>query len=428
MVLTGLGVGHPPLSLGPRWVQDQPISRLLAPCLMEAQPLNDEALGRALETRADEGVTALYRLMAATAAERLGPTPRVAPLDRPSFPVDGHSHRDTSPDAQVVPSTRGSRREHRPDRKHVMLALRVEPHAGIAVRMQPLSGHSREAPACGQVVQAPMAPLHTTDGPTDLVADRALYRADHLPPLAEPRLPWLTRVPATVRAAPAALAPADPQTMAPRLDGYRSRVLASTSGGVAPRGVLIASEPRLPQAQRTVDTHLFKPRAPAVHAGKKRCRTALACAAAAPQALSTVAHGVQATFLAPPTVRSTPRDGQRGRPGPDPPPAQGVDASEGGLASRVAVRQARVDQHRGGLLALTRWTTPSSRPRSDSRGHRPRAGGTRRSCPPGPTRSGRVAVSQNARAEQALVLVMTGCRLVSAALASRLRQALQDPG
>jgi transposase len=77
MVLNGLGFVHQQLSLGPRFFQDQPTSRLLAPGLIEAKQLNDEALGRALETLYADGLTALYRLMAATAAERLGLSPRV---------------------------------------------------------------------------------------------------------------------------------------------------------------------------------------------------------------------------------------------------------------------------------------------------------------------------------------------------------------
>lgn len=83
----------------------------------------------------------------------------------------------------------------------------------------------------------------------------------------------------------------------------------------------ISSEHRLPQAQGTVDKHLFKHSAQEVKAFKKLCRTALACAADAQQALSTFEHGLQATFLAQSTVRSTPRYGQRGRPGPDTQPA-----------------------------------------------------------------------------------------------------------
>jgi transposase len=139
--------------------------------------------------------------------------------------------------------------------------------------------------------------------------------------------------------------------MAPLLDGDRDRVLTSTSGGVAQRWVLISSAHRLPQAQRTVDKHLFKHSEQEVKAFKKLCRTALACAADAQQALATFEHGLQGTFLAQSTVRSTPRYGQRGRPGPDTQPAQVVYAIEGALASRIAVRQALVDQLRCFLLA-----------------------------------------------------------------------------
>jgi hypothetical protein len=53
-----------------------------------------------------------------------------------------------------------------------------------------------------------------------------------------------------------ALAQATPETIAPLTEGYRYQALASTFGGVAQRWVLIYSEHRRPQAQRTVDKHL----------------------------------------------------------------------------------------------------------------------------------------------------------------------------
>ena len=71
MVLNGLGFINQTLYLVPRFFQHQPTSRLMAPRVIPAQ-LHDEALGRALDTLYDSGVTALYRLMAATAATRLG--------------------------------------------------------------------------------------------------------------------------------------------------------------------------------------------------------------------------------------------------------------------------------------------------------------------------------------------------------------------
>src|SRR5262245_54989388 len=134
-----------------------------------------------------------------------------------------------------------------------MLELIVEHQAGIPVLMQPLSGNSRDAPAFGQVIKDHIAQLHTTYGMTYLVADSALYSADNLQKLAETQLQWITRVPATLAEAQAILAQADPQTMAPLTEGYRYRVVPSSYGGVAQRWVLIHSEWRQAQAQRTVN-------------------------------------------------------------------------------------------------------------------------------------------------------------------------------
>ena len=78
----------------------------------------------------------------------------------------------------------------------------------------------------------------------------------NLDKLAQTAIKWITRVPATVRDAQVALAHADPPAMAPLQEGYRYHELTSTYGGVEQRWVLIYSEARQPQAQRTVDKQL----------------------------------------------------------------------------------------------------------------------------------------------------------------------------
>jgi transposase len=55
-----------------------------------------------------------------------------------------------------------------------MLDLIVEHQAGIPVLMQPLSGNSSDATACGQIVREHITQLRTTYGTTSLVADSAL--------------------------------------------------------------------------------------------------------------------------------------------------------------------------------------------------------------------------------------------------------------
>jgi len=69
MVLNGLGFINQALSLVPRFFQNKPTSRLISLRVTPDQ-LNDDALGRALDTLYRYGVTELYSLIAATAAER----------------------------------------------------------------------------------------------------------------------------------------------------------------------------------------------------------------------------------------------------------------------------------------------------------------------------------------------------------------------
>jgi transposase len=90
------------------------------------------------------------------------------------------------------------------------------------------------------------------------VADSALYSEANLDMLAQTAITWITRVPATVHDAQVALAQADPPAMASLQEGYRYHALTATYGGVEQRWVLISSEARQPQAQRTVNKQLHQ--------------------------------------------------------------------------------------------------------------------------------------------------------------------------
>ena len=196
MGLNGLGLINQALDLVPSFFQNKPTSRLISPRVAPAQ-LNDDARGRALDTLDGYGVTALYRLMAATAAKRLGLAPRFAPLDRTSLHVDGRDNSDEEPTAQIIHSTRGYSRDHRPDLNQVMMELIVEPQAGLPVLMKPLSGNSSDAQDFGEVIRTHVHQLHITYGMTYGVADRAIYSEANLQKLAQTPMKWSTRVPAT---------------------------------------------------------------------------------------------------------------------------------------------------------------------------------------------------------------------------------------
>ena len=425
MVLNGLGFVNQQLYLVPMFFHNKPTHRLIGPGI-EATHLNDDTLGRVLDTLYETGVTELYSLIAVTAAQRLGLTPTFAHLDSTSFHVDGRYNSAEEPDAHVIHITRGYSRDHRPDLNQVMLDLIVEHQAGIPLLMKPLSGNTSDASDFGQVVSQHLQQLHLAYGTTYLVADSALYSEANLQRLAHTKSKWITRVPATLTAAQAALADAHPETMEPLLEGYRSHVLASTYGGVAQRWVLIYSEHRQPQAQRTVDKHLRQRSTDELKAFQNLCRTAFACEADARQALTAFAHGLHVTTLPEVTIRALPRYRKRGRPAQGAPPAQVLYQIEGALASSLATREALVAQQSCFILATNELDDASLPPQAvleAYKGQKHAERGFRFLKDPRFLASS--LYLKKPERIMALLMVMTVCLLVYAALEYRIRQALK---
>ena len=426
LVLNGRGLINQARYLGPRFFQSQPTSRLLSPRVAPDQ-LNDEARGRTSDTLYAYGVTELYRLTAATAAERLGLTPRVAQLESTRVHVEGRDNRDEAPEGQGIPITRGSSRAHRPDLQHVLLGLSVEHQAGIPILRQPRSGNRSDAQTLGQVIRAHLEPWPTTSGVTSVVADRALYSAANLQQLAQTARKGSTRVPATVREAQAALAQGDLQALASRQAGDRDHEVTSTSGGMAQRWGLIDSGPRQPQAQRTVDRQLRQPSDQEGNARKTLGSSTFACEAAARQALASCEQDVQATCLSARSRRATPRSGLRGRPRHGTPPAQLVYQIDAAVASSLTTRQARSDRQRRFLRApneLDHTQLPPQEVWAGDKGQGQAARGVRLLKDPQLLAASRYL--KKPERMRALRMGMTVCRLVDAALEYRLRQARKD--
>lgn len=426
MVLNGLGCINQALYLVPRFFQNKPTYRLVSPRITPEQ-LNDDALGRALETLYTYGVTELYSLIAATAAEHLGLAPRFGHLDSTSFHVDGRYNSAEEPEAQVVHITRGYSRDHRPDLNQVMLELMVEHQAGIPILMKPLSGNSSDAQDFGEAVRAHMQQLHTTYGMTYLVADSALYSEANLQKLAQTHMKWITRVPATVSAAQAILAQADPQSLASLKAGYRYHEFPSNYGGIEQRWVLIYSELRQAQARRTVDKQWRQQSDKETKAFKQLCRTTFACEADARQALSTFEQDLQTLYLAASTVHAQPRYSKRGRPGPDARPDQVVYQIDGALASTLTARQALIDQHCCFILATNELDNTQLPPLEILEGYKAQVQVERgfRFLKDPQFLASSLYLKKPERI-MALLMVMTVCLLVYAALEYRIRQALHD--
>jgi transposase len=426
MVLNGLGFVNHALYLVPRFFHNKPTSQLISP-RVTADQLNDDALGRALDTLYAYGVTELYTLLAARAAKRLGLGASYAHLDSTSFHVDGRYNCDDPPTEHVVHITQGYSRDHRPDLNQVMLELIVEHQAGIPVLMKPLSGNSSDAKSFAQTVSDHIEQLQSTYGTRYLVADSALYSAENLGILQDTHAKWITRVPATVRDAQVALAQADPDRMAPLKMGYRYHTLHSTYGDVAQRWLLIYSAPRRCQAQRTVTKRWRTHSEEEVKAFQKLCRTDFACEADARQAVDTFENGLQYTTLHEVLIRSTPRYNKPGRPSADDLPTEIRYHIAGALASLLAAREAQVVQASCFLLATNALDQALLGPLEffeAYQGQQQAERGFR--FLKSPEFLAASLYRKKPERIMALLMVMTVCLLVYAALEYRIRQALKD--
>jgi transposase len=426
MVLNGLGFVNQALYLVPLFFHNKPTYQLISPRVFTPDKLNDDALGRTLDRLYGYGVTELYSLISATAAKRLGLGPTSGHLDTTSFHVDGHYNSDSEPDAKVVHITQGYSRDHRPDLNQVMLELIVEHQAGIPVLMQPLSGNHSDAKGFGQTVSDHIGQLQTTHGLTYLVADSALYSEDNLGLLRDARVKWITRVPATLSQAQEALAQAEPDTMTPLKPGYRYHTLSATYGGTDQRWLLIASDARRLQAQQTVRKRWRKQSEKELKAFNKLCRCSFACEADARQALSAFEQRLQYTACHGATIRSTPRYDKPGRPKAEDVPKDVIYQIEGALASPLASHAKLVTQESCFILAtndLDEERLPPLALFDHYQGQQRVERGFRFLKSPEFLASS--LYLKKPERIMALLMVMTVCLMVYAALEYRIRQALK---
>jgi transposase len=292
--------------------------------------------------------------------------------------------------------------------------------------MKPLSGNTSDAHDFGHVVTQHIAHLQTVHGFAYLVADSALYSAENLQKLSQTNLKWITRVPATVTEAREALATVDPEAMRPLLAGYRYHSLASCYGGIGQRWVLIYSDRRRPQAQRTVDKHWLHQSTVEVKAFQKLCRTAFACEADAQQALNAFIQGLQATGLQAVTIRPSSRYAKRGRPGKTTLPNQLVYHINGALTSSLATRNALVAQKSCFILATNELDETTLAPLELLEGYKGQKHAERGfRFLKDPLFLASSLYLKKPQRIMALLMVMTVCLLVYAALEYRIRHALK---
>lgn len=430
MVLNGLGFVNQRLYLVPSFFESKPTERLIG-WGITPEHLNDDVLGRALDSLADYGVTEMYSIISLEAAKRLGLTSRFAHLDSSSFHVDGKYNSDEPPgkDEKTIHITKGYSRDHRPELNQVILDLIVEHQAGIPILMKALSGNSSDASDFRAVVTEHVKQLQNAHDIPYLVADSALYNQDTLQALQQSGIRWITRVPHTLTEVNAALAEVKVEELAPLAEGYHYRALPSQYAGVSQRWLLIYSKAANARAQTQVRKELARQSEVEVKALAKLGNESFACREDALAALAEFTKHLKVCTLTNSEIHAVPHYDKPGRPAKDATPSRLAYRVEVHLATPLALRDERLTRASCFILASNELDQDALPDGEMLAGYQAQAFAERGfRFLKDPLFLADALFLKSPKRIMALMMVMTVCLLVYAALQYRIRQALNQTG
>ena len=348
MVLNGLGFVNRALYLTPHFFQDKPVDRLIGEGI-EAQHLNDTTSGRALDGIYNYNPEELYSQLALRAVDRLGLLPRFGHLDSTSIHTDGRYPDNGSEEEEgVIRITKGYSRDHRPDLNQVVLQLICERQAGIPLLMKPLSGNSSDKTDFRKTVQAHIAQMNNDFSLKYLISDSALYAAETLRELS--RILWISRVPETLSLSQEVIHAVAPDLMEePEKAAFRS--LGTVYGDVRQRWLIVYSPEAYQRGLKTVNKKCLKLSTNESKQFDRLCRQDFACEADASKALSRFENRLKMLSIHDARVVALPRHKGKGRPAGGKKPDFYVYRIEGNPASLLQERTRLLERKSCFILA-----------------------------------------------------------------------------
>jgi transposase len=433
MVLNGLGFANRRLYLMPEFFRNKPTERLVGAGI-SPEHLNDDALGKALDTLYAFGLTELYRMIARLAAERLGLGSGVAMahLDTTSFHVDGRYNSecdDLHENAGVIHVSKGYSRDHRDDLDQVVLELITESRANLPMMMRPLSGNASDKTSFKDAIERHVGQLRDDDGPSVIVVtDSAGFNRECLAACQRQGLRWVMSVPATVGEARRRLEEVDPEKLRPLAEGYRYAAFSTTYAEVEQRWLAIYSEAARERAAKRVDKELLKQGDKERKAFDELRRQRFHCPEDAWRALAAFreklgvleVHGAEAIELR--------RYQSAGKPATDAVPESVTYHLGGALAAPIAVRERRLVRRSCFVLATNELDEGALGDPEVLRAYKGQSSKVERGFRflKDPMFLASTLYLKRVERVMALLMVMTVCLLVYAALEYRIRQTLAE--
>jgi len=423
MILNGLGFANHTLYLSPLFFQDKPVERLLGPDI-QAEHLNDDMLGRALDEIYDYGPSKLFSQCAIQTVNRLGLQTRYGHFDSTSFHTDGKYNSDQEEQDGVIRITNGYSRDHRPDLNQLVLQLICERQAGIPLLMETLSGNKSDKDSFRETVKAHIGRLKTDFGLEYIVADSALYVAETLKEMSN--IWWISRVPETLNLAGDIVdAVASDLMIQPEQAAFCS--LGAVYGDVRQRWVVVYSPEANKRARKTVDKQSAKSSASELKEFESLCRQDFACEEDARKAAVKFEKNLKATSLSDVQITRTSHFNGKGRPVQGREPDFYTYNVDGAIASQLQYRNKMLQRKSCFILATNQLDCAELPPEELMTAYKNDQQKVERGFRflKDPMFMASTLFLKSPERIMALMMVMTLCLLVYAALELRIREALR---
>jgi len=254
LILNGFGFVKRSLYMTSQFFKGKPVAQLLGKDI-QASDLNDDTLGRALDTIAEYGPEKLFASVAFEIGKSRGLLGKSVHLDTTSISLNGEY--DTPEEAGVIRINHGYSKDHRHDLKQFILSMTVTGPASMPIWSETLSGNVSDKASFHETIERVQKFREGLQQADDFlwVADSALYSKEKL--LSAPSLRWLTRVPETVKECRELVGKNDEDILWNDLgNGYKISPTTSSTGGIEQRWLLVYSEKAFERERATFEKNI----------------------------------------------------------------------------------------------------------------------------------------------------------------------------
>jgi transposase len=242
MLLNGLGFVGRTLYLYSEYFEDKPLGHLLGKQFIKPQHVDDNLLGRTLDKLFELDVTKLFTKIALHAVKTLGIKVKSLHLDGTSFHVDGEYKSSLEQGEEKIKLVPGYSRDHRPDLNQAILHLITSNQGNLPLYMQAADGNTSDKTAFAEIIDKHIDSFKQAVTHKYFVGDSALYTPNSLQRLYTSGSYFVTRVPMQIKAAQHLVETTLKEALVPICENYWATEQVTEYANIKQRWILIFSE------------------------------------------------------------------------------------------------------------------------------------------------------------------------------------------